>query len=372
MTSMQIRTCLTLAIFAVAGVASAQSGAQAPNSVPATRIAPRPAQAQPQAAAEMPPRPPLHVGVPAPALKVAKWFKGAPVEKLEPGKLYVVEFWATWCGPCRVTIPHMTELAHKYADQVTFIGVSVWERPAEKTNEGVFALVEPFVKDMGEKMDYRVAADGIDRTMAQTWMTAAGQSGIPCAFIISRDGKVAWIGHPAAMDQTLAEVVAGTFDVQAEAQRQEAEWRKQQELAKLEAPVRAALAAGDDKAVVEILDKAIAAQPDLESNLMPMKFRSLLRFDESGAFAYLKTLLENGSIEKNPYEAFNAAMLVSQATDLKNPDYALVVAALEKAKAGNQANPTILALYAEMLQKAGKPDEAAKIRQEAVEKAEAN
>jgi len=314
--------------------------------------------------------PALRVGMPAPALKVAKWIKGAPVDKLEPGKIYVVEFWATWCGPCKVSIPHLTELAHKFSDQVTCIGVSVWERPEERTNEAIFALVEPFVKDMGEKMDYHVAAEGTDRTMATTWMTAADRKGIPCAFIVGKDGKIAWIGHPAAMDQVLEEVVGGAFDVQAEAQRQEAEWRKEQERQKLQAPIRAALQAEDNKALIEAIDKAVAAQPEMEPEVMPLKFRTLLGSDEPAAFAYLKTLLENGSIEKNPTEAFNAAVHVSRATDLKNPDYALVVTALEKAQAAEYGNPAVQALYAEMLFKADKLDAAIEMQQKAIERSE--
>src|SRR6516225_10230386 len=78
----------------------------------------------------------LKVGDPAPKLEVKEFLKGEPVASLEKGKIYVIEFWATWCGPCRTSIPHVTELQKKHKD-VVFIGVSVWERNA--------AGIKPFV-----------------------------------------------------------------------------------------------------------------------------------------------------------------------------------------------------------------------------------
>src|SRR5947208_1155637 len=50
--------------------------------------------------------PTLHVGDRAPGLSVSKWLKGEPVTQFQPGKVYVVEFWATWRQPCIKSIPH--------------------------------------------------------------------------------------------------------------------------------------------------------------------------------------------------------------------------------------------------------------------------
>ena len=72
----------------------------------------------------------LKVGDAAPQLKVAKWVKGTPITNLKDGKIHVVEFWATWCGPCRVSIPHLTELAAKYKGKVDFVGVDSFEQAA--------------------------------------------------------------------------------------------------------------------------------------------------------------------------------------------------------------------------------------------------
>lgn len=152
----------------------------------------------------------LTIGDPAPALTVATWVKGEPVKALEKDKLYVVEFWATWCGPCRTSIPHLTELAHKHKD-VTFLGISVSE-PDD-------AAVAPFVKEMGDKMDYRVATDDKSKdpagAMSKNWMEAAAQNGIPTAFIVGKDSTILWIGHPMTMEKPLEEIVAGTYDVKA-------------------------------------------------------------------------------------------------------------------------------------------------------------
>src|SRR5262245_13836420 len=95
----------------------------------------------------------LMVGDPAPVLSVARWIQGNPVARFEPGRAYVVEFWATWCGPCVRGIPHLTELQARFAGKVDVIGVDVWEPDLAK--------VEPFVRDMGERMAYSVAVDDV-------------------------------------------------------------------------------------------------------------------------------------------------------------------------------------------------------------------
>lgn len=131
----------------------------------------------------------LDVGSKAPAIGATKWVKGKEVKKFEKGKVYVVEFWATWCGPCIANIPHLTELQKNYSD-VTIIGMAASEQDKDSKK------VEEFVKGKGDEMGYTVAFDNGSGNMSKNWMQAAEQKGIPCAFIVDGDGKIAFVGHP--------------------------------------------------------------------------------------------------------------------------------------------------------------------------------
>lgn len=160
----------------------------------------------------------LTIGMDAPKLAIAKWYKGDSVQQFEEGRDYVVEFWATWCGPCRAAFPHVSEMQKKHAEDVQFIGVNIWDRNRDrKTREFTETIPEQidrvgeFVKEQGDRMSYTVAIED-DGKMAKNWMEDAGQNGIPCAFIVDGHGKVAWIGHPMTIDEPLEQVLAGKWD----------------------------------------------------------------------------------------------------------------------------------------------------------------
>ncbi|GIX43806.1 MAG: hypothetical protein KatS3mg130_0214 [Candidatus Sumerlaea sp.] len=146
------------------------------------------------------------LGEPAPPLQGLLWIKGTPVDLAanRGTTVTVVEFWATWCGPCVESIPHLTELQKRFGPRgLAIVGIS---------DEGP-STVREFVEKMGQKMDYSVAVDPTGDTKS-AYMDTYGQRGIPCAFVVDRQGRIVWIGHPQSeLEKTLEEILSGRYDL---------------------------------------------------------------------------------------------------------------------------------------------------------------
>jgi thiol-disulfide isomerase/thioredoxin len=166
----------------------------------------------------------LTVGSDAPPLNIEHWVqdgngKFKAVTKFAAGKVYVVEFWATWCPPCVASMPHLAELQANYATK----GVQVVSISDEdlSTVERFLARTVPPAKDAepeAKKQTYRELTSAYclttdpDGSSSTDYMQAAGIGGIPTAFIVGKDSKIEWIGHPMEIDQPLAAVVDDKWD----------------------------------------------------------------------------------------------------------------------------------------------------------------
>jgi thiol-disulfide isomerase/thioredoxin len=149
----------------------------------------------------------------APPLSVGEWVKGDAIPQLEKGKVYLVEFWATWCGPCIGNIPHLNTMQKKYGkDGLVVIGFSNPDSaPGETRKENnTLDMVREFVAGRGDRMDYHVAYDTPDKATYKSWMNTIG--GIPHAFLIDREGRLAVDFHPYYMDDAIQQVLAGTWN----------------------------------------------------------------------------------------------------------------------------------------------------------------
>ena len=116
------------------------------------------------------------------ALTAADWIQGEGPKSFEPGKVYMFECWATWCGPCIALIPHVNELHEKYYDKgLRVYGMNSWEPKKKDAQE--------FVRKKGAGMSYPVAHIGKGSPFEKEWLDAAGVEAIPYAFVV-RNGKL--------------------------------------------------------------------------------------------------------------------------------------------------------------------------------------
>lgn len=154
----------------------------------------------------------VSVGDAAPALKIKDWVRGEPVDLArDAGKrIHVVEFWATWCPPCKVSVPILTQYQKKFGKDLLILGVT---DPDPDRNSPT--NIKQFVKEQGAAMDYTVAMD--DRGATTEAYMGSDAIGIPQAYVVGKDGKIAWIGSPLdpAMEKVVADVIAGTYDIAA-------------------------------------------------------------------------------------------------------------------------------------------------------------
>jgi thiol-disulfide isomerase/thioredoxin len=243
----------------------------------------------------------LHIGDTAPPIAYSKWLKGTPVNGFNDGKVYVLEFWATWCGPCIAAMPHLSELSKKYESTATFIGVNVWENAhgGKKSYEELLAGVERFVNSSGDRMSYNVIADNKAQEMANNWLAAAGIGGIPTTFVIKND-KIVWIGHPIKLDSIMTSVVAGTFDVAAfkkQYEEKSAVNGKQMDAMKVAIKeVEDAIAKKNYTKAFQLIDTNIKKMPLLNYSLKLQKFKIYLEhFSEPEAVNYARELNKEDS-----------------------------------------------------------------------------
>lgn len=110
-------------------------------------------------------------------IQIDQWITSPPPSQSDlNGRVYVVEFWATWCPPCVQSIPHLIELANKYKD-VPFITISL-----DRSSEPVKKIIQ------SKGINYYV---GMDNGLSEKYSV----HGIPSAFVIDRNGQIAWRGH---------------------------------------------------------------------------------------------------------------------------------------------------------------------------------
>ena len=264
----------------------------------------------------------LDLGDRAPSLRsVTNWLNGTPVDPAAPDGCtrYVVELWATWCGPCRASAPHLAKLHERYKDRgVVIVGLTT--EPEEK--------VRPFVESL--KIPYRIALDP-NETTSNTWWK--GVEGIPHAFLVETNGTIVWAGHPMdGLEATLEDVVQGRWN------RERVQQREQ-----IQAKLTRALERGQFAEALQALDELLRDQPKrLELHQLRLGLLAQLG-DRAALRAHHHTMLD--AFRDSPKElneiAWSLAAPSPLPVELRDPEIALR-AALRAAELTDHNDANIL------------------------------
>lgn len=288
----------------------------------------------------------LDIGDPAPSLAgIQTWIGGEPVDTTPASNaIRVVEFWATWCPPCRETMPHLSELQTKFADRgVTIVGV---------TDEAE-ATVRAFLEN--QKPAYRIAIDA-DKKATDAFMK--DQSGIPHAFVVDSTGTVVWQGHPMdGLEDVLLRLVEGRYDPEKAKAGRERQGR-----------LMAALQQGDAAAALKAIDEMIADDAkNLE--LYQMKAGLLMQGEDRAALeAHFARMVE--VFRDSPGELNDIAwmMVAPSPLPLARRDLRLAYDAVYRAvKLTGGTEPAMLDTLALVYYSAGLPEKAIETQQRAIE-----
>jgi thiol-disulfide isomerase/thioredoxin len=132
----------------------------------------------------------LRAGTAAPAISADTWINtnGAVELSALRGKVVVIEFWATWCGPCRDSIPHLNKLHDRWKDKDVMV-IGLTDEPPEN--------VRQFIRKNGIR--YAIGA-------GSSSSFDYGVRSIPHVFVIAGDGTVVWDGYPGReLDRAVAQ-----------------------------------------------------------------------------------------------------------------------------------------------------------------------
>ena len=158
---------------------------------------------------------------PAPPIKVENWLRGQSLASFQPGRVYIVEFWATWCKPCEAALSHLVQLQEKYKDSgVEVLGLAALERA--QTADKAQNKLDAWLTKKLPNLNYRIGFD-YTRKMEKLWLRPSHSVGIPTTFVVDRDGRIAFVGLTMQLDDVLPKVLTGSWRTSDEAKAAETE-----------------------------------------------------------------------------------------------------------------------------------------------------
>ncbi|MGQ0628070.1 MAG: TlpA disulfide reductase family protein [Phycisphaerales bacterium] len=283
----------------------------------------------------------LKVGDAAPGLAFERALSGTWAElahEPERGKVYVLEFWATWCSVCRRSLKGLDELVARHAGKgMIALAVNGVDGRGETLERA-----ERFIAGLTTKPTFPMVFDKGPATRG-AYLRPARITGLPAAFVIDKEGRIAWIGNPVReredFERVVDECVNDRFDRSAAVERFKGVLARRAEederASGLQVKLREATRAGDHAGAMAAMDALMALDRERFGRLAISRFEVMLRGrgDADGAVAYARTVIEgDGAEEAEVLEQLAWALLdVPALSALPAARVTLALTAAEKA-----------------------------------------
>lgn len=210
----------------------------------------------------------LQIDSPAPSIKVETWLRGEPLTTFRPGKVYVVEFWATWCESRAAAMLHLMQLQEKYKNCGLEVVATAADDYALSPVEAR-ANLDAWLTEKCSDLDYRIAFDSSGE-MNRLWTEPSVSVGLPTSFVVDRDGHIVFIGHPRQLEAVLPKVLNGSWHTSDEAKAADtARIARNGAIAReqaLKKPINdrfcAAIKKEDWKTALSAIEEGVALMPD--------------------------------------------------------------------------------------------------------------
>jgi len=294
------------------------------------------------------------VGDVPPPLRISEWVRGEAIDLKRDAakKIHLIEFWATWCPPCKASIPLLSDYQKKYRKDLVIVGVTDAEPERNSLKD-----IRQFVKTQGADMDYTVAIDEAGKTW-NAWLDPA--LGIPYSFLINRDGHIVWQGSPLepALAEILPAVIEGSYDI--DSAKLEAEVNRRLQALSLSLEMGQWGTVWDGLIDILRLDPANEVAIDALTDIYAKELHNTRSFR--------KWVTEHIEAHRNNAKAMSRLAVAL----LRNEDYATRAPdlALQAAKAAYEASKmrdaVAMAAYAQAMYQIGNLDKAIAVQTEAV------
>lgn len=184
--------------------------------------------------------PTLLIGSEAPELDIENWLfddSGSFLHTtdFEQGQIYVIDFWDVAWVPTTRMLPRLAELQKQFKNDNVQI-ISIGRHEVEFTERFLDQRIPNQKK--GERKTYRDIAEtysftcDADRSTFRDYFEASGRTQVPSSFVVGKDGKIEWIGHPKDLEEVLTDLVNGKWDRDKFAEAYAIEMEKQAKIAK--------------------------------------------------------------------------------------------------------------------------------------------